>query len=546
MREKIVNTLNEIALYYEAENEGWKARAYRKAVSSIKSHTGSLPTTEAEWQELPNIGSGIAAKIVEIQLKGKSSKLKELQKNAPPASVQEFVKIPGVGIKKAKAIFLKYRATTLKSLYKLYDNEQIEEDWLNKGLKILRERGEVKRIPLYQALEILENPLEELASLSFVLSATPAGSIRRMNPSVKDFDVVLCVKDSITIENAVRRICKKYGLEDSGDRKCYIPCGKGRFIDLYLCHPKHFGTMLLYLTGSGEWGAWLRSIAKKKGWKLNQYCLTLKDDKKIYYTDEKPLLEKILGIYVPPECRERPGDLGKDVVSWHDVKGDFHTHTTKSDGKDKPTDMIKEAKQLGYKFLGFADHVGFMPWSVRPSDYRKWIKTFRANQDSLSIKGVLGAEIDISKTGKRSIDKSTAKLLDCVVMSAHQQPGKNLEERYIKTMEYFAGFKGIKILAHPINRNMSTGVMLEWGDINWLKIFKVAAETNTYVEINGTVERMDLDATLARLAKSVGCKFVLSSDAHSVSQMRPNMMIALAIARKAQLTPKDILNCTWK
>ena len=132
--------------------------------------------------------------------------------------------------------------------------------------------------------------------------------------------------------------------------------------------------------------------------------------------------------------------------------------------------------------------------------------------------------------------------LDFVIISAHQQPGENLEDRYCETMRKLVYFRGIKILAHPINRNLTKGVMTSWNDINWTRIFCEARDCNFSLEINGTPERMDLDWSLVRKAKHIGCSFVLSSDAHSRPGLS-NMEIAVLIARKGNLSPNDILNC---
>lgn len=544
-RADVVDMLRQFKLLYGSQGEGWKSRAYSKAIIRIRDFEGPLPKTASELLAIPNIGKGVASKIEEFFEKGYVTKLRQLQKDAPPKSISELTKIPGVGMKKAKVLFLQYRIKTLAGLIKKHDEGKIEEDWLNRGIETYKLRGDQERIPLYRAMQLMKEPLDKLKKLKWVKSVHPAGSIRRCKATVKDMDTIVVIDTNVEISVAVKRIVKKFNLPDSGDRKCYIPTGEGRFVDLYFCYPNTFGTMVLFLTGSGEWNAWLRSIVKKKGGKLNQYYLEM-GGKKIRGLSEKSLIVKILGHYIPPECREKPGDSyhEEDLVKLSDIKGDFHLHTTKSDGLSKPTEMSRACKERGYTFCGFADHVGYMPWSARVGSYDKWVATFRRNQSKLPIKTLVGAEMDVSKYGKLSVPLGLAQKLDFLCISSHQNPGENLEERYLTAFKKLRAFKGLKILAHPINRNLTKGVMTEWNDINWSKIFYVAKQENIYLEINGVSDRLDLDWELARVANRLKCKFVLSSDSHHVNHLE-NIRLAVLFARKAGLSKNSILNATF-
>jgi DNA polymerase (family 10) len=183
---------------------------------------------------------------------------------------------------------------------------------------------------------------------------------------------------------------------------------------------------------------------------------------------------------------------------------------------------------------------------MKESKFPEWISLFREHQNKLPIKTLMGAEIDITKLGKLSVGQDTIKLLDFVVLSAHQAPGVDLENRYIPWMQKIGHWNGIKVLAHPITRNLRKGVMAndnDWNAVNWTKIFTIARQNKFYLELNGIPERMDLDWTLVRLAKGLGCKFLLSSDAHSADQIEAGMKLALITARKAHLTKHDVLNC---
>jgi DNA polymerase (family 10) len=521
------------------EENSFKATAYRKAANSLKDYYGKKPTTIKEWTDIPFIGKSIASKLLEYYEKGSVKKLKTIKKNTVDLSV--FSNIPGIGKKKAELIYKNYKVKSLDKLFALLERGKIKEDYLARGLKTLKLRGESKKISFQEGVSLFNYAKKRLMRFSFVIDVIPAGSLRRFKATVKDIDTIVVVNKSVTRKEAVARIAKKFKTEGSGDAKCYIPVGQGRFVDLYVSHEKNLGNMMLYLTGSSSWGCWIRSVVKKKGGKLNQYYLEL-DGKKRSYKNEDTIIKKILGYTVPPECREKAGDMPKDLVTMKDIKGDYHIHTTKSDGKATLREVANTLKEKGYKWFGIADHIG--NWQARgdlsETELLKWIKTFNKNKHKLPIKGYIGGEVDIFKD-KLSCSIDTIKKLDFVVLSVHLQAGKDLERKYCNAMESLKDWDGVKILGHPIGRNISKGINMEWGETNWMKIFLKAKECGFALEINSTMDRLDLDWTLIRYAKQVGCKFSIGSDAHNLKML--DVHAGLMMARKGLLNKNQLLYC---
>ena len=68
-----------------------------------------------------------------------------------------------------------------------------------------------------------------------------------------------------------------------------------------------------------------------------------------------------------------------------------------------------------------------------------------------------------------------------------------------------------------------------------------AAKRNVRFEINASPERLDLNAALIRAAKSKGCKFVISTDAHHPKHLA-NMRYGVTMARRGWLEKSDVLN----
>jgi DNA polymerase (family 10) len=72
-------------------------------------------------------------------------------------------------------------------------------------------------------------------------------------------------------------------------------------------------------------------------------------------------------------------------------------------------------------------------------------------------------------------------------------------------------------------------------------VIEAAAAAGTFIEINGSPRRRDLNERNVRVAADAGIPIVLNTDAHRVSTLG-NMAYALATARRAGLTKADVAN----
>jgi len=72
-------------------------------------------------------------------------------------------------------------------------------------------------------------------------------------------------------------------------------------------------------------------------------------------------------------------------------------------------------------------------------------------------------------------------------------------------------------------------------------IFRVAAETNTVLEINGMPSRLDLKDIHVYRARELGVKLVINTDAHSTEHLE-FMRFGMGVARRGWCQAQDILN----
>jgi DNA polymerase (family 10) len=72
-------------------------------------------------------------------------------------------------------------------------------------------------------------------------------------------------------------------------------------------------------------------------------------------------------------------------------------------------------------------------------------------------------------------------------------------------------------------------------------VLKRAAELGVAVEHNASPERLDLSDRDLRLAKELGCKIVIDTDAHD-ARVLGKMEFGIRQLRRAWLEPGDVLN----
>jgi DNA polymerase (family 10) len=99
----------------------------------------------------------------------------------------------------------------------------------------------------------------------------------------------------------------------------------------------------------------MRSLAIKKGYKLNEYGLFEKETEKYVAGKTEEEIYNKLGLgYIEPELREKRGELEAakkkqlpKLVGYNDILGDFHVHSNWSDGGNSIEEIATISKNLG-------------------------------------------------------------------------------------------------------------------------------------------------------------------------------------------------------
>jgi len=386
----------------------------------------------------------------------------------------------------------------------------------------------------------------QLRTLKEVKRIDPAGSLRRMKDTVKDIDILVSSKEPRRVMDKFTALPDIKDILAKGITKSSIVTKDGIQVDVRVINDASYGAALLYFTGSKQHNIRLRQLAIKKGLKLSEYGI-FKKTKKVAGKTEAEMYKKLGLLYIPPELREdrgeveaaMKGDLPK-LVELSDIKGDLHVHSTWSDGGSSIEEIVKKAMDLGYEYVAITDHSqglkiagGLNKEELRLK--RKEIE--RLNKKYKDIKILFGTEVDIDSDGNLDYPDEVLKGMDVVIGAVHsgfKQSRERLTKRIIKACQN----RYVHIIAHPTGRLWGAREAYE---IDLKEILEVCIDTDTALEINSFPQRLDLDDINCRMAKDIGVRLVVNTDAH-IAQQLETMDFGIACARRGWLEKKDVLN----
>jgi len=305
---------------------------------------------------------------------------------------------------------------------------------------------------------------------------------------------------------------------------------------------------LQYFTGSKEHNISLRSLAIDKGLKINEYGVFTKDtDERIASRTEEEVYAALDLEVMPPEIRENRGEIKAAIdhrlpilLELGDIKGDFHVHSTLSDGSATVEEIALEAKNRGYEYIGITDHSESLKVAggVSKEDLMRNVEIVRSvSGKTEGIRVLMGTEVEIRNDGTLDYPDSMLKDLDFVVGSVHsgfKMDEKEMTDRIVAAMsnDY------LTILAHPTGRVIE---QREPYQVNIDRVMDAALEKKVFLEINALPERLDLNDLNCRKAKDRGVTLSIGTDAHSIPQLN-YMMFGVATGRRGWLGNKDVIN----
>jgi DNA polymerase (family 10) len=581
----IATNFDEIADLLEFQNANpFRVRAYRNAARRITDLSEPLASIAAnphrDLTEIEGIGKDLAQKIAELLSTGSIEMLEQLRAEIP-GGVLAMVRIPGMGPKKAAALFKELGISSLDELKAACEAGRVEglkgfgkktQDKILAGIDLAARAHE--RIYWAHADEIVQQLLAHMRELKGIRQMEVAGSYRRGRETIGDIDLLVDADDANAVMDQLGRFEELATVIGRGDTKMSIRLGRGLQIDLRVVPAKSFGAALQYFTGSKDHNVVLRGMAKDRGLRINEYGVfrasksarksasgsaggpdatddaNYKDvdsanyvagrtEEEVYATLDLP--------WFPPEIREArqefawaaAGNLPK-LIEVTDLLGDLHMHTTASDGKASLREMAVAAMDRGLKYIAITDHSPrvSMANGLNPTRLRQqWDEIDPLNREFDDFTILKGIECDILEKGGMDLPDDVLAEADWVIASVHygqQQSREQITDRILGAMEN----PHVSIMAHPtgrlIGRREAYAVDLD-------AVFAAAARNGKLMEINANPARLDLDDVAAAAAKRHAIPIVISSDAHSTAGLDV-LRYGVLQARRGGLTADDVAN----
>ncbi|MBI4449315.1 DNA polymerase/3'-5' exonuclease PolX [Candidatus Woesearchaeota archaeon] len=555
---EVAKILYEIADILELQNVEFKPRAYRKAAQNIESLGQDIEEIDRKGKllDIPGVGKSIAEKIHEYLSTGKVKELAHLRKETP-IKVEELFSIEGLGPKRVKQLYESLKIKNVSELEKAARSGKIrklkgfgEREEFNIIRAIEFSRSHQGRMLLGVAEPIAQGIVADLKKRFLdIISIIPAGSLRRGKETVGDVDILVTATKSKPIMDYFTTMPDVKTVLATGPKKSTILLTNGLQADLRIIEPQSWGAALMYFTGSKNHNIALRKLAISKKWKLSEYGLFDAKGKSLAGKTEEGVYRKLGIRYIEPELREDAGEIElaqsenlPDLVTIKDIIGDFHCHSTWSDGTASIGEMAKAAMDAGRKYIVMTDHTGVLKIAggLEPKDFEKqWKEIDTLNRQS-SKKGFTifkGCEVNIMEDGKPDLPDATLKKMDVVVGSIHhgfKNPSTTMTRRIRMAMEN----PHIDIIGHLSGRIINKREPYAY---DFDELLDVAKSTETVLEINSFPDRLDLKDSDVREAIKRGVTLSIDTDSHAVEHFL-NIRYGLSTARRGWVTRNDIIN----
>jgi DNA polymerase (family 10) len=549
----IVRSLEMITTLMQIKDEAYyRWLGYQRAAESVQAL--GRPVTEVEdLKTLPHVGATTAEVIRDLAEDRTPQLLAELTEEIPVGLV-EMTRLPSVGPRTVGRLWKELGVTSIEEL-------AAEDPSRISSLKGFGKKSAEKMVQAAQTYNATERRmlLDDATALgdeilSFVRShqaterAEVGGSLRRMKETIGDIDIVAASTDPASLADDFAEAPFAEEVLAHGPKKVFVLSG-GTEVDLRIVDPEAYGTLLHHFTGGQAHNISLRERAVKMGINISEYGLAEigTGDYKPVATEED-LYSRLDLAYIPPELREDTGEIEAaatgnlpDLVSVEDVRGDLHVHTNYSDGKGTIESMAEAAIELGYDYLVFCDHSQSLRVAngLSPERLEHKLKAVReADEKYDEIKLFCGSEVDILRDGKLDYEDDVLATLDFVVASVHTSFGLDEEvmtERIVRAIDN----PYVRTIGHPTGRILNRREPYE---VDVSRLIREAAATNTALELNAYVDRLDLSVPYVREAVGAGVRITIDTDAHDERALS-YMKYGVSQARRAWVEKGSVINC---
>lgn len=533
--------------------------AYRKAAESVYALPRDINLVYAEGRltEIPGIGATLAAKIEEMLTTGDLDFYRKLSAEVPSSLVQ-LLRVEGLGPKRVKQIYEVLGVETLEQLAsaaeagKLKDLPRMgakSEAKIAAAIEALARHGD-ERTPLGDAWPIAQDILNGLEKLPGVSKTAVAGSLRRMEETIGDIDLLVAAEDSEPVMDFFCSMDMVESVAARGSTKSRVVLLSGVGVDLRVLPADRWGTLLSYFTGSKDHNVHLRELALKKGLSLNEHAFTPVDGGQEIRCASEEEVYGTLGLpYIPPVLRQDRGEFEAAargelprLVRVSDIISDLHLHSTWSDGKHSILEMAQAARARGLRYIVITDHSASLGIANGLSIERlqqqaeEVREANRAMGDGFTV--LHGTEMEIKADGTLDYPDELLANLDFVIASLHTSLSQT-QEQVTNRMLNAIWNPHVDMIAHPTGRLLPDRA---GADLDMDFIFEAAAAAGIILEINAHPRRLDLRDIHVRRAIELGINLAINTDAHHTDQF-DMLHYGIATAQRGWAAAENIVNC---
>ena len=559
---KIADAFDELAELLEFRGENpFRVRAYRTGARAIRDLDESVASILADpnrsLADLPGIGETLAEKSKVLVETGTLPQLETLRE-AVPESVLAMTRVPGLGAKKAAVLHKELNIQSLEELKaaceaglvrKLKGFGAKTEESILAGLAIASAANE--RIYWCDADEIVQSITAHMKQSPSVVRMEWAGSYRRGRETVGDLDLLVVSNDrDQTMDQLESYPDRSQTISRGDEKKMSIRVGKAFQLDMRMVEADEFGAALQYFTGSKDHNVHTRRLAGAKGLKINEYGVFRESDgQKIAGAEEQEIYAAIDLPWIAPELREDRNEFSwaekgalPNLIVTADIQGDLHMHTSATDGTATLREMADAAIERGLKYIAITDHSKRVSMASGLDAERLRAQWKMIDEIRPEYKGRLtilkGIECDILENAEMDLPDDCLAEADWVLASVHygqRQPREQITERLLAAIEN----PHVDCIAHPTGRLINRR---EPYDADMDVVFKACAANGTLLELNANPARLDLNDVHLAIAKRLGNRFVINTDAHATIGLDV-MRYGIKQARRGGLTKLDVVNC---
>jgi DNA polymerase (family 10) len=468
------------------------------------------------------------------------------------------VRLPGVGPKKARKLWDEIKICSVEELEEAAKAGRIAsvagfgaktQEKILAGIQEWRQH--TSRMLLIEAERFVEPLVGYLRATPEVERLEVAGSYRRRRETVGDIDLLAIATVPGPVMEAFLHYPQVAKVLAAGDTKSSVNLGSGLQVDLRVVPPDCYGAALVYFTGSKEHNVKLRRRAVEQGLRISEYgVFRVHEDMKEEFLagrEEADVYASVGLPWIPPEMREDRGEIEAAVrgplprlIETADMRADLHMHSIWSDGRQTIEEMVEACAARGYEYMVISDHSKVLAMTNGLDAYRlreqwKEIEEVRARHPEIRI--LRSMEVDILADGSLDLEDEMLAGLDLVLVSLHSRfdlPEAQQTERVLRALEH----PEVNVFCHPTARiiNRRKGVEMDL-DL----VLRRAAELGVALELNSSPNRLDLRDDHLRLARDLGCRFVINTDSHRIAEL-DLMRYGIDQARRAGLEPRHVLN----